>query len=342
MGLHRNGTCFSLSATETEVRRRTWWTLCQLDNRISLDCGLEQHIPLTTDTNLPLHINDCDLEISSSTKTLVPRTSFTEMSVSLIKIEMAKTSLTIKRRLCATPPLTDEKVEDLLNQQIARYESLYIPCLATSDPLQRLCQLGTRLIITKLYRTLYNIREDSEAQFHAPDDAADDQSIAHAADILEIAYQLPDRNDRFGWFFGCKYTQWHTMAWLLMALCKRPRSPSADRAWAVLDNVTVDMSKKLKADKAPDAARRVFSNTLLTLLDRARGIKDASVTTPSPSESNTLSVVDSGYESGSLMSLNPEDFWTCQDGLLGDPFIGFGMDFGLEMNWEDMSNPPQF
>lgn len=62
MGLHSDSASFCLGPIETEVRRRVWWSLCQLDNRISDDCGLEIHVPvLSMDTKLPLHVDDADL-----------------------------------------------------------------------------------------------------------------------------------------------------------------------------------------------------------------------------------------------------------------------------------------
>ena len=142
MGLHRDGTYFCLSAIETEVRRRLWWTLCQLDNRISEDCDLEPYVPLTGDTKLPLHINDSDLDTGNEENKSL-RFDFCDMTASLIKIEMANTSLKIKRAYCKTPPLSKGAVAALMREQIRRYEDTYLPILNYSSHLHRFCYLGT-------------------------------------------------------------------------------------------------------------------------------------------------------------------------------------------------------
>ena len=216
MGLYRDGTYFSLSAIETEVRRRLWWSLCPLDNRISGDCGLEPHVPLTMDTNLPLHINDSDLDTYDE-ENIVFRTEFTEMTVSLLKIEMAKTSLKVKRPQCETPPLSKEGVATLVREQIHRYENIYLRYLNESSELHRLCYLGTRLIITKLWRMTYETPRRSEVTKY---EEIKDRLISYNTDILEIAHQLPDKSRQFGWLFGCKCSQWHAIAYILVVLCR--------------------------------------------------------------------------------------------------------------------------
>ena len=82
MGMHKDSASFSMSEIDIEVRRRVWWTLCLLDNRISDDCGLETNVPITMDTKLPCHVNDSDIG-TGDIEALVPRTEFTEMTVRL-------------------------------------------------------------------------------------------------------------------------------------------------------------------------------------------------------------------------------------------------------------------
>lgn len=95
MGLHRDCSSFSLTAVETETRRRVWWYLCVLDNCISASCGLERHIPPGTDTKLPLHINDSYLRFIDL-KFVCPRNEYTEMTVSLVKMGLAVTNWRVR------------------------------------------------------------------------------------------------------------------------------------------------------------------------------------------------------------------------------------------------------
>ena len=45
MGMHTDSTSYDFDPIQTEVRRRLWWMLCQLDVRISEESGLQSHVP---------------------------------------------------------------------------------------------------------------------------------------------------------------------------------------------------------------------------------------------------------------------------------------------------------
>ena len=341
MGLHRDGTCFSLNSVETEERRRLWWSLCQLDSRVSVDCGLEPHIPLTMDTKLPLHINDSDLEAGVEQE-ITFRTEFTEMTVSLIKIELAKTTLKVKRPQCELPPLSKEGAATLLREQIGRYEDTYLQYLNERSQFNRFCYLGTWLIITKLWRMRYEITERNEAAGY---DEVKDRLISYNTDILEIAHQLPGKSRQFGWFFGCKYSQWHAMAYILIGLCKYPQGPIVDRAWVVLNAVFSDHDRDDQADTGnSNGARKsdthnILWRPLLRLFERAQCVrKQASqVCQDMNSSSDAPPTLDSGYVTSDLTP-SENDFQTYQDDVSGDPFFGFGPDFGEEMKLDEMES----
>lgn len=62
MGVHRDGTFFGLKPFETEMRRRLWWHICILDFRSSELHGFQPMVhQYSSDTKLPLHVNDDDL-----------------------------------------------------------------------------------------------------------------------------------------------------------------------------------------------------------------------------------------------------------------------------------------
>ena len=341
MGLHRDGTCFSLSAIETEVRRRVWWSLCQLDNRISGDCGLEPHVPVNMDTKLPLHINDSDLDTGCEEHRAF-RTEFTEMTVSLIKIEMANTSLKVKRPQCETPPLSKEGIATLLREQIRRYEDSYLRCLNECSQLHRLYHLGTRLIITKLWRMTYEIPKRSEITEY---EEIKDRLISYNTDILEITHQLPDKSRQFGWFFGCKYSQWHAMAYILIGLCKHPQGPAVDRAWAVLNAVFSDFSKD-RADTIgltglqKENTRNVLWRPLLKLLERAQCVKKETLQAHQDMiySSDAPPTLDAGDITSGLTPSERNFQSLYQDDCLSDPFLGFVPDFGEEMKLDEMES----
>lgn len=108
MGLHRDGTQFSVNPFETELRRRLWWLICTLGMLQPVPC--QQWASLTTldvraaedqgtdptiteqafDTKLPLNINDEDMwpDMKESPK---EREGCTEMTFDLIRYEISNT-----------------------------------------------------------------------------------------------------------------------------------------------------------------------------------------------------------------------------------------------------------
>ena len=234
-GLHMESSSFSLTLIESEVRRRVWWMLCQIDVRVSDNCGLEPHVPLTTNVQLPLHINDADLSNCSGAHGIEPRDEWTEMSATLVKLELVHTNLRYRRH---KPLLTNgEDRDSIVRAQLQRYRDVYLKYFDDGSDYSRFCCLGIRFIMARLWKLMYDASQQHEAL-----DASelDEPLLRYHADILEIAYQLPDRYRQFGWFFRCKYTQWHALAYLLIQLCKHTQGPAVERAWEVLDGVIGD------------------------------------------------------------------------------------------------------
>src|SRR4051812_1214748 len=62
MGLHRDGSYYSLRPIEMEVRRRLWAQICMLDMRFAEELGCEPAIMMASyDACLPLSISDDEL-----------------------------------------------------------------------------------------------------------------------------------------------------------------------------------------------------------------------------------------------------------------------------------------
>ncbi|KAM5441986.1 hypothetical protein MferCBS31731_002815 [Microsporum ferrugineum] len=89
IGIHQDGTIFSISPYETEIRRRLWWYIVSLDIRATEMAGSGKLVvPQPWNAPLPLNINDED--ISPDTATLSSEhTKVTEMSFPLLKYEMS-------------------------------------------------------------------------------------------------------------------------------------------------------------------------------------------------------------------------------------------------------------
>ncbi|EFE42394.1 fungal specific transcription factor, putative [Trichophyton verrucosum HKI 0517] len=90
IGIHQDGTKFSLSPYETEMRRRLWWYIVSLDIRATEMAGSgKATVPQSWTTTLPLNINDED--ISSDMATFPSEhLKVTEMSFPLLRYETSR------------------------------------------------------------------------------------------------------------------------------------------------------------------------------------------------------------------------------------------------------------
>ncbi|RFU36297.1 hypothetical protein B7463_g94, partial [Scytalidium lignicola] len=84
IGLHRDGKNFGLSPFESEMRRRLWYRILDLDVRASEDLGISiAEFDTSSDTALPININDN--QISPNTVSLpTAEANWTEMTLPLI------------------------------------------------------------------------------------------------------------------------------------------------------------------------------------------------------------------------------------------------------------------
>ncbi|MBE3043514.1 fungal specific transcription factor domain-containing protein, partial [Candidatus Bathyarchaeota archaeon] len=89
MGLHRDPAAFGHSPFEVEQRRRLWWTIVAYDGRIGEMTGSTvTAISSSSDTRLPLNINDTDLYIDAKDAP-VPHPGATEMLFCLTRLELS-------------------------------------------------------------------------------------------------------------------------------------------------------------------------------------------------------------------------------------------------------------
>ena len=342
MGLHSDAASFDLDPIETEVRRRIWWTLCQLDYRIADDGGLEPHIVLTADTQLPMMVNDADLD-ASAPRPIAPRQGCSEMTFPLIRMEFAKTILNIKKADYLHPTSANEIRKDLARQQISRYENVYMKFISGTERLQQLWNIGTRLLIAKLWKIALVGSESGSSDR----EELSERLLSYNTDVLETAHQLPDRLHPYGWSFRCKYTRWHAMAHLLVELTKKTEGPVVHRAWEVLEKVFSDLGEDgrggLGKPNAEVNCKTRLWPPLLRLLKRARAARDqarqlrdaANTETPISLQATPESATDQlqVVELGSQAQMVEQ-----HDGLLGDPFFGADVNgsFPEDMDWDQL------
>ncbi|KAI0532712.1 hypothetical protein GGR58DRAFT_489230 [Xylaria digitata] len=110
MGLHRDPSRLpKMSRLESEIRRRLWNTILELELKTSIDSGGFPTIsPETSDTRAPADVDDADLMKDDEPKDGEPKDTeesgrFTDMSVALALRESFRERLAIYQMLNATP-----------------------------------------------------------------------------------------------------------------------------------------------------------------------------------------------------------------------------------------------
>lgn len=319
--MHSDSSSFSLSSIETEVRRRVWWTICYHDVRISSHIGLQNHVPIAMNTDNPLHVNDSDLGPTNTA--LLEREEYSEMSLSLAKIEKARTLLILQ-----APATTQKERTQIVFDQVQRYETIYLKYFAGESKIQCLAYLGVRLIIARLHATLNT--------GYGSDEECRDSLITATSEILDVAHQLPHKYRQHGWFFRCRYTQWHAVAYLLVQMCTHTTGPVVDRAWEVIDASFADweeggISQPQKDTGNPCKALEVLWQPLLRLLQRARDKRQQALNSCGASVSTDALSYHTPKDYGEPPQIQDEE-------SASDPFFGATDDLHFEMNWEKLDD----
>jgi hypothetical protein len=242
LGLHRDGSNFGLKPFETEMRRRLWWHICLLDMRSSEDHGSNPQIyEAFCDTRLPLNINDGDI-FPDSHELPEERIGCTDMMFSLIRFEV-----TVARRLCYVPPnvpcptLSAQRCidnrENVIKALTQRFKERYLQYCDMTVPAQWICATTARLILAKLWLTVYQPLTKCDYVASLSQQTRDQLFLA-SIEVIEFAHLLETNENtvKWSWLFRT-YIQWHAVAFVLLEICLRPIFPDVDRAWMAVNSV---------------------------------------------------------------------------------------------------------
>lgn len=331
--MHSDSSSFSLNPIETEVRRRVWWMLCQVDVRVSENIGLQPHVPVIMDTELPMHINDSDLS-ANDMKVLKPQNETTEMTLSLCKIEMTNTILRFRRST-----LPKSETEEIIRDQLRRYEHVYLEFFFRNSDLHRLYRLGIRLLMARLWKMMYDATDQDLVA-----DGFQEPLILYNADVLEIARQLPSKYRQYGWFFSCKLTGWHAIAYLLIQMCKHTQGSSVDRAWDVLDATFADWQEggttpsHMYTERLDKPAPKTIWKSMLLLYEQACKVRRQSLLPGDDSVSaNPPSMANAVHETCNIIE-DLQQPGQSQADEIGDPFFGSTEELNVDMNWGQLDD----
>ncbi|CAK7272042.1 hypothetical protein SEPCBS57363_004933 [Sporothrix epigloea] len=251
LGLHRDGSNFgsSLTAYEIEIRRRVWWTICAIDVRSAEDQGTDLTIkPSDFDTHFPLNINDNDIgQYSDSTEPPAARDEMTDVTFALLNFEVTGLAQRMMVSAAAASKEIGLRGDELLAEQnrmldevYQRLESVYLRhspdttsvIYWTGITIVRLF-LAKMTIILNLPRLIHE--KDSQDASSRDNENLRMRLLSSAIEVAEYCDALKTERACRRWRWLCEtYTQWHTIAFLLMETGRRPWDPAVERAWVAL------------------------------------------------------------------------------------------------------------
>ena len=245
MGLHRDGAHFpDLTPYEIEMRRRLWWSICILDLRSAEDQGMDLTIlDGLSDTELPLNINDSD--ITPESKSLPEaRDTHTDVTFSLIRYEvcvLARRLHTVTSTAATSQQdaaLSLEMREKMLMETHDRVHEKYLKYVSTADnPMYWAAVTVARLIFAKLSLVIHQPVLFSAPGLEASEEIRD-RLFVSCLEIVEydLILHTEPRCKQWRWLYQT-YTQCHAVAYLLFDICRRPWTPTVERAWTCIKAV---------------------------------------------------------------------------------------------------------
>lgn len=275
LGVHRDGQVFGLSPFETEMRRRLWWQICNLDMRASEDHGSDPSIvEQTFDTKFPLNINDDDI-FPGMTEPPEEKEGRTEMLFDLIRFTVSTTV----RRLSYAPPgpgpcreqnarITLEDKERLIEELHQYLEKKYLKYCNMNVPLDWVAATVSRLILAKMWLIVHHPFQREDGGAGLPQETKD-RLFLTSIEVIEFSRLLETETTtlKWGWLFRT-YVQWHAVAFVLSQLCVRTSGPDVEKAWAAVESVFDEWGGVVSASK-----RGMLWKPLRKLMTRARAAR---------------------------------------------------------------------
>jgi hypothetical protein len=227
MGLNYDGTTYGLPPFETEMRRRLWYQIMFLDNRVSelsgVGCSVLSYV---WTTKPPLNVNDSDLYPDMKDPPLESK-GITEMVYVLQRCEVANVMQQVKN--CSASDTLEDKdriIENLQQRLTQQYEKFCDP----SVPLHLIATLMSRCATAKLSmgpRHPLTIRNSSSLP------------PAEKDKLFNISLRMMETHNAMVAAPSLKRFMWHVFTnfpfpahvYLLCTLRVRTTGPLVDRAW---------------------------------------------------------------------------------------------------------------
>ena len=246
-GLHRDGASLGLSPFETEMRRRLWWQIAQVDYRTASVLGTRPSLDLAqSDAKHPLNVNDEDLDPEM---TCLPpeRNGITSIALCLIRckgLESLKmlnvTNLDdVRWESLQNPDITLSKKDRVINQMEDELEMTYLRHIDPSNSLHLFVSIMIRSSICKMKLMAHNPRQFAKNGADVPES---ERNIVYenATKLLEYIALMHSGGhglQRFSWQIGTSFL-WHVILYSLLATRGRA-GPQLERLWELIGAVLV-------------------------------------------------------------------------------------------------------
>lgn len=236
MGLHRDGELIGLGPFDTELHRRIFWQLPQIDGMAGQLCGTGINIePGSWDTRSPLNINDEDIWPDMKETPKEPKGA-TDMILYLARAELGSFYTRTKSNLAVilqSGNCKDTKLVEEAEQEIDEVENSmemrYIRYCDPMDPVHILVALGTRAAMQssrlriRLPRAKAGLATEEERE----------RLFRLAIKIMDhvIALHTNPALTKFLWHTTNFYV-WDCLIWVLSELRQNSHSGETKAAWS--------------------------------------------------------------------------------------------------------------
>jgi hypothetical protein len=245
LGLHRDGAALGFSVFEVEMRRRLWLNLVVLDARSAELCGTGISV-LLWDTELPLNVNDSDLE-PAMLEAPIERKGPTEMMFVLIRSEVGvwfkKYS---QNRMTSFNGAWYNLIGDhvTLEEKLRRIEELentfndkYLRFCDLSLPLHLLVAALAKSTITKMRFVAHMKIGDTKDQESYTQEMKD-KLFGYCVSLLEyrVMVQTSPGAKKIIWHIR-NFLQWQPFIYLLGDLRIRTSGHEAFKTWELVEKI---------------------------------------------------------------------------------------------------------
>lgn len=245
MGLHRDGISLGLSPFETEMRRRLWWHIVQVDIRVSDIVGTKPSADLFSgDTRMPLNVADEDLVPDMSD--LPPeRKGITPVVLCLIRCELvdfmrlfSPNALDdVRLEALVRSDVTIDRKDELINQFEDLLERKYLRYCDPCNSTHALASIFSRSLICRMRLLAHNPRRLGQSD-STVSQSERDLIFTNAKRLLEYVNVIQESPvfEKLRWQMGTTYL-WNTILCVLIEARHRKTGPEVDQLWKLIGSV---------------------------------------------------------------------------------------------------------